>query len=125
MITKRKITKIAKLMFKKSLKENQLDNLNVVKIVQKIIKLKPDGYLKILNAYKKLIAAKNSQETLTIESATPISGSLQKEILTQTGARYIQVKINKNLVFGAKIIHGDWVYEATLDAKLEQLTNAQ
>src|SRR3989344_1590795 len=112
MINKRKITKIARFMFKKSLKENQLDNSQVVNIVQKIIKLKPDGYLKILKSYKKLIAAKTSQETLTIESATPISGSLQKELLTRTEARYIQVKINKNLVFGAKIIHGDWVYEA-------------
>ena|SRR3989344_1605086 len=123
MVAKRKITKIAKIMFKNSLKNRQLDNGRIRTIVSKIVKLKPEGFLKILKAYKKLVASQMAKEEILIESATPLNKNQEKEILTRAEAKNIRYKINKNMVFGAKITHGDWIYDASLDAKLQQLTS--
>ena len=123
MVVKRKITKIAKVIFKDSLRNAQLDNGQIRTIVSKIVKLKPKGYLNILKAYKKLVASQMAKEEILIESATPLDKNQEKEILTRAEAKNIRYKINKNMVFGAKITHGDWIYEASLDAKLKQVTN--
>src|SRR3989344_5169336 len=107
MVAKRKIAKIAKIMFKNSLKNGQLDNGQIRSIVSKFVKLKPEGFLKILKAYEKLIETKIAREEIIIESTSPLDKNQEKEILTRTKA---------------KITHGDWIYEASLDAKLKQLT---
>lgn len=123
MITKRKITKIAKTMFKNSLKNGRLDNGQIRTIVSKIVKLKPEGFLKILKAYKKLIETQIAKEEIVIESAAPLNKNQEKEILARTKAKNIRYMPSKDMVFGAKITHGDWIYEASLDAKLKQLTS--
>lgn len=122
MITKRKIKLIAKTIFKESLKNGQVDNIRVRTIVAKIIKLKPEGFLKILKGYKKLIGAQIAKEEISVESAIGLSKNQAKEILARTNAKKIHYKLNKDMVFGAKITHGDWIYDASLDAKLKQLT---
>ena len=122
MVAKRKIAKIAKIMFKNSLKNGQLDNGQIRTIVSKFVKLKPEGFLKILKAYEKLIETKIAREEIIIESTSPLDKNQEKEILTRTKAKNIRYILNKNMVFGAKITHGDWIYEASLDAKLKQLT---
>ncbi len=125
MVAKRKIKKVAKVIFKDSLKNGQVDNTLVRTIVAKIIKLKPRGFLKILKAYKKLLETQIAKEEIVIESAIHLDKNQEKEILAQSGAKNIHYKTNKNMIFGAKIIHGDWIYDASLDAKLEQFTNAK
>ena len=47
---------------------------------------------------------------------------MEKELLSKTKAKRIKYKINPKLIFGLRITHGDFVYDATLDSKLKQLT---
>lgn len=117
---KKKYTQIAKKMLKASLKNNVVDARLVNKILREVISQKPHGLTKILKIYKQLISTKLAQEELVIEAATLPSLS-KTSLLGKTGAKRIVVKINPNIIFGTKIKHGDWIWEETLDSKLNQI----
>lgn len=120
----RQKTKIAKNLFKKSLTQGSIDSKKVSAILSHISSSKPQGLIGILKVYKRLIESKIAGETITIESPAPIK-SLKKfeaELLKKTAAKKIVYILNPDLVFGAKITNGDWVWEDTLNTKLKQLT---
>lgn len=122
MITK-KIKKVAKKLFKHSLDEKGYINSNKVRdILAKITKEKPQGLTGILKTYKRLIETALKREEIIMEAPVKIDGKLQKELLKKTGARKVSFHTNQQLVFGARITHGDWIWEETLDSKLSQLT---
>ena len=123
MITKKNL-KIAKGLFKKSLDQKGFVDIKKVKsILIQITKEKPQGTVSILKVYKRLVENALSREEIKVESPVKIaSRHLEVELLKKTGARKIIYQINKNLTFGARIIHGDWIWEETLDSKLSQLT---
>lgn len=109
-------------MFKNSLTNGALDEKKVKKIITEITKSKIRGLAGILKIYKKLVERKISIEEITVE--VPIKVAFSKKtlasLLEKTGAKKVNLRENPALVLGARIIHGDWVYDSTLDAKLEQ-----
>jgi len=120
----KKIKNLAKIMFKKSLKDGIVNSAGVSVVLKEIVSQKPHGLKNILKSYKHLIESKIAQEELIVETAqkTKEIEKMEKELLSETGARHIKYKINPKLIFGLRITHGDFVYDATLDSKLEQLT---
>lgn len=120
----KKIKNLAKFMFKKSLKEGIVNPLSVSAVLKEIISQKPPGVKNVLKLYKHLIESKIAREELIVETAqkTKEVEKMEKELLSKTKAKRIRYKINPKLVFGLKITHGDFVYDATLDSKLKQLT---
>lgn len=124
-MTKKKYNKIAKFMFKNSLKNGQIDSRSVTKVLGAVTKEKPRGLLEVLKAYKRLVEQKIKAGTVLVETEADIAGQtqLEKELLKKTGANKVVFKKNPELVFGAKITHGDWVYEDTLESKLYQLAD--
>ena len=123
-MTKRKQTQIAKEMFRNSLKNGFVSTSMVHKNLTRITKLKPQGLIGILRIYKRLMAEKLKQETVIVETAASPTRQkqLEKEILQKTRARKVVFKSNPQMVFGAKIINGDWILEDSLKSKLNQLT---
>lgn len=123
MITKKNL-KIAGSLAKQSLDKNGwVSELKVRHIVSQISKQKPQQATSILKTYRRLIESVLAKEEVVIESPVKISlRNLENELIKKTGARKVIYKINPNLVFGAKITHGDWVWDASLDSKLKQLT---
>jgi len=111
-------------MYKKSLKDEIVNLASVSVILKEIVSQKPHGLKNILKNYKHLIEAKIASEELIVETAqkTKDIEKMEKELLSKTGARRIKYKIAPKLIFGLKITHGDFVYDATLDSKLKQLT---
>lgn len=122
MITKKHL-KIAKSLFKKSLNDKGLVSPTKIKsVLSKLAREKTVGKVAILKVYKRLIENALKQEEVIIESATGIENNPQaKEIIKKIDAKKINFKTNSDLIFGAKITHGDWVFDATLDSKLKQL----
>ena len=122
-MTKKRI-KIARALFKKSLDKNGiLSSYKVHQILMAISKEKPLQVAGILKAYRRLVVAKLKKEEVEVEMAQPIkTKNLEKIILKSTSARRIVFKTNPNLIIGAKVTHGDWIWDETLDAKLGQLT---
>lgn len=124
MTSRTKLLKIAKTMANASLSANMLDPEKVKKVTEAVISLNPANLTKILKIYKGLIEYKMKKEEVTIEipQKNAISKQFEQDIKKTTGAKRVSYVINPKLIAGAKITHGDWVYDATLGAKLEQLT---
>ncbi|OGD85625.1 hypothetical protein A2164_02175 [Candidatus Curtissbacteria bacterium RBG_13_35_7] len=124
MKNRKKIYKIAKYMFKNSLTEGIVDAKKVNLVLKEIISKRPNHLTYILKLYKKLITQALAKEELIVESASllPNQKSIEKQLLEKTGTQRIIYKTNPKFVLGAKITHGDWVYDQTLGAKLAQLT---
>ena len=120
----KKIKVLAKVMFKKSLKEGVVNSASVSAVLKETISQKPQNLKNILKFYKHLIEDKIGREELIVETAqkTKEIEKMEKELLSKTGARRIKYKINPKLIFGLRITHGDFVYDATLDSKLKQLS---
>ena len=120
----KKLLKIAKGMFKQSLSQELVNTQKVRGILGEITRQKPAHLASILKIYKKLIRQALAREEIIIESASQLTNQseLEKQFLAKTGARKVLFKTNPKIVTGAKITHGDWIWDATLDAKLKQLT---
>jgi len=120
----KKIKNLAKIMYKKSLKDGIVNLASVSAVLKEIVSQKPHGLKNILKSYKHLIESKIAREELIVETAqkTKEIEKMEKELLSETGARHIKYKINPKLIFGLRITHGDFVYDATLDSKLKQLS---
>lgn len=120
-----KQVQIARLLFKKSLDQNGIISPKKVhQILTAIWREKPRGTAGILKAYRRQVFSKLKIEAVEVETAQEVkSKSLEKLILKKTGARSVIFKTNPSLTIGAKITHGDWVWDETLDAKLAQLTS--
>lgn len=122
MTSRKKIQQIAKNMFKNSLTGGLVDESKVKKIIKVVASSKAAQSAKILRIYKNLIEKALLQEEVIIETASPFNQSGQKALLTKTNAKRAKYKIDPKMVLGAKITHGDWIFDASLDAKLKQLT---
>ncbi len=124
MISRKKQKIIAKQMFRDSLTNGSTDSEKIRKVLGRAILEKPSGLLNILKIYKRLVETAVAKEQIILETAMALSNKkpLEKELLKKTGARKILYKTSPKITFGAKITHGDWIYDATLDAKLAQLT---
>ena len=120
----KKIKNLAKIMFKKSLKDGLINPASVSTVLKEIVSQKPPGLKNVLKLYKHLIESKIAREELIVETAqkTKEVEKMEKELLSKTKAKRIKYKINPKLIFGLRITHGDFVYDATLDSKLKQLT---
>ena len=119
-----KIKDLAKMMFKKSLKDGIVNLASVSAVLKEEVSQKPHGLKNILKFYKHLIESKIAQEELIVETAqkTKEIEKMEKYLLSKTKAKRIKYKINPKLIFGLKITHGDFIYDASLDSKLKQLT---
>ncbi|OGD87380.1 hypothetical protein A2870_01380 [Candidatus Curtissbacteria bacterium RIFCSPHIGHO2_01_FULL_41_11] len=122
-MTGKKELKIAKTLFRKSLSDGLVDSQKVKSILKVITREKPAHLVGILRNYKRLLESALSKEQVIVETAAKIPNlpEIEKEIKEKTKARRIIVKINPRLVLGAKITHGDWIFDSTLSAKLNNL----
>lgn len=120
---KRKIQKFAKTMLKKSLTANIIDEKKARVILNQVMLSKPPQLAAILKTYKRLIELAINSQTLIVETAGKLENSknIEKTLVAKTAATKVIFKINPLLIIGARITHGDWVYDGTLETKLKQL----
>ncbi len=119
----KKLIQIAKIMFKNSMSHGYLDNSRAKRVLAEVSSLKPTGLAKILTTYKKYVQQQIAREEIIIESAIAVPNkNMEKELLSKTGAKRIKYQINSQMVTGAKIKHGDWLYDESLSGKLSNLT---
>lgn len=123
MTGKKQIEKAAKTLFYASLTGGKIDTKKVQTILNIVTKEKPLGLIHLLRAYKKHIAHTMSWEKVVIETpdASALPENYKAAIKRQTGATRITSKINADIVFGARVTHGDMIWDNTLEAKLNQL----
>lgn len=120
---KKKQLQIARSMLKASLKNGLLDRNKAKTVLVTLSSNKPQGLSSILKTYKRLVEAKYKLENLEITTAVKIANArkAEKNLLAKTGARKVTYKTNPEMIFGARITQGDWIWEETLESKLKQL----
>ncbi len=125
MRSRKKQILIAKALFKNSLTVGRIDSQKIRALLKIITSQKPFGLARILKIYKKLLQTALSKEEIILESATEIKNQklFEKILVQKSRAKRIKFRLNPHLVVGARIIHGDWIFDASLDGKLKQLTN--
>lgn len=123
-MNKKKLYKLTKSLFANSKTDGFVDEKKVKNILKILSIAKPANLVSTLRIYKRLIKSAIDKEQIVFESALKIKDKkLQQELIAKSQAKRIVYKVNPKIVFGAKITHGDWIWDATLDAKLKQLTS--
>lgn len=122
-MNKKKYAKLAKSLFKESLTFGYLNYSKVKKILAVIASAKIAGKVPVLKAYQRQVQNQLKKEEVVVEVGQKFSPSknFESQLLAKTAAKAIKYKQNPDIVFGAKISFGDWIYDSTLSTKLEQL----
>jgi|SRR3972149_719473 len=125
MISRKKTIQIAKSLCKKCCTpEGHIEPSKIHLVLKALSRQKPAGYSNILRALKRQVETSLAREEVTVETTQKPTNwkQLEKTLIEKTHAKKITYKTNPNIVFGAKIMHGDWIWDSSLDAKLKQLT---
>lgn len=126
MISTKKSLQIARILCKKCcFPEGFIQPDKIHLVLKELTRQKPAGFTNILKALRRQVAMAQAKEEVMVEAAQipPNWKQLEKTLIERTAAKRVLYKPNPDIVFGAKITHGDWIWDETLDNKLEQLTN--
>ncbi|MBI2327547.1 F0F1 ATP synthase subunit delta [Candidatus Curtissbacteria bacterium] len=125
MISRKKTIQIAKSLCKKCCTpEGHIEPSKIHLVLKALSRQKPAGYSNILKAFKRQVETSLAKEEVIVEAAQKPTNwkQLEKTLIEKTHARKILFKTNPVFISGTKITHGDWIWDATLEAKLKQLT---
>ncbi len=116
----------AKQLFRACFTGNLMDENRVRETVQKVIALKPRGYLAILSHYQRLVKLDLDRRSARVESAVPLGADLQETIRQNLVRRYgpglnFTFAQNAALLGGVRIKVGSDVYDGSVQARLSQL----
>lgn len=124
-MNKKKQIKMAKLLFKASLKGEFLDNSRALEIAKSIASSKLVGKVGLLKAFKRFVAVQIAKEEIIVETSTKTSlaPKFEKLLLAKFSAKKVKFLQDEKIVLGARVTAGDWIFDSTLDNKLKQLTS--
>lgn len=124
MQARNKYLKTAKIMFKNSLENGTVNASKVDRVLKLAVYKKSLGLIQILKIYKRLVLSALSLEEAVVECAQKLKNEKQiaKALIEKTHARRVKFRVNPKIVFGARLYHGDWIWDGSLDAKLCRLS---
>jgi F-type H+-transporting ATPase subunit delta len=116
----------AKQLLRSCLVNGVLDEQKVRQTVQKIIALKPRGFVGILGHFQRLVKLDIDRRTAKVESATPLAPELQQAVQANLGRIYgagLNISFSQNpvLIGGLRIKVGSDVYDGSVQARLAAL----
>lgn len=116
----------AKELFRSCVAAGLLDETRVRRAVQRVLELKPRGYLPILSHFQRLVRLDVERRTARIESATPLAADLQARVQASLGTTYgpgLQIAFAQNpaLIGGMRVQVGSDVYDGSVRARLAAL----
>lgn len=116
----------AKSLFRTCVVTGLLEENRVRQAVQRVLEVKPRGYLAILTHFVRLVKLDLERRTARIESAGPLSQDLQTQIQTSLARSYgkgldISFAQNPSLIGGLRIKVGSDVYDGSVQGRLEAL----
>ena len=95
-------------------------------LVNRVIELKPRGYLAILDHFQRLVKLEVERRTAKVESATPLPADLQASVQASLARIYgpglaLSFAQNPALLGGLRIKVGSDVYDGSIQARLAAL----
>ena len=116
----------AKELFRCCLVNGLLDEGRVRQAVQRVLQVKPRGYLAILSHFERLLKLDFDRRSARIESAVPLSQELSAKTKAALEKSYgpglnISFGVNPALIGGVRIKVGSDVYDGSVQARLAAL----
>ena len=129
MQTNRETRRLARELLRSSFNDGKLDNGRVTAVVQSLIDEKPRGYLRVLDAYRRLLRLEVEKRTATIESATQLAPDAAHEIVDNLKRKYgadlnTNFVTNPELLGGMRIRVGSDVWDSSVRNRLQRLEQA-
>jgi F-type H+-transporting ATPase subunit delta len=117
---------LSKGLLRSSFTDGQLDSGRVAAVVKSLIEKKPRNYIKVLDAYRRLLRLEVEQRTATIESASELSHETGAEIVANLKRKYgsdlaTHFIVNKDLLGGMRIRVGSDVWDSSVRNRLQRL----
>ena len=118
-----------KQLFRSCLVNGLLDEGRARQVVQKVLQLKPRGYIGLLSQFQRLVKLDIERRTAKVESAAVLSPELQKTVQTDLTRLYgaglnISFTQNAELIGGLRVKVGSDVYDGSIRARLSALQNS-
>lgn len=109
--------------------EGRLDGERAKAIVKGVQKVKPRGYIHILEAYLKLLRLELEKRHAIVESATPLDANLESQVRGDLARSYgddltFEFRVDPALLGGMRIQVGSDVWDGSVKARLAQLADA-
>jgi F-type H+-transporting ATPase subunit delta len=118
-----------KQLFRSCLVNGLLDEGRARQVIQKVLQLKPRGYIGLLSQFQRLVKLDIERRTAKVESAAVLSPELQKTVQTDLTRLYgaglnISFTQNPELIGGLRVKVGSDVYDGSIRARLAALQNS-
>ena len=119
----------AKQLFRSCVVNGVLEDNKARQAVQKVLELKPRGYIALLSHFQRLVKLDIDRRTAKVESATPLATEMQQQVQANLARIYgqglnISFAQNPALIGGLRIKIGSDVYDGSVQARLEDLVES-
>ena len=109
-----------------SFTDGRLDNGRIASLVISLIKKKPRNYIKVLEAYKRLLRLEVEKRSATIETATELAPESRAQLVTNLKLKYgsdlaVRSIVNPELLGGMRIRVGSDVWDSSVRNRLHRL----
>ena len=117
---------LSKQLLRASFTNGELDEGRIRSIVKSLIETKPRNYIKVLEAYKRLLRLEVEKRTATIETATQLDLDSGTELVTNLKRKYgsglsTRFVVNNELLGGMRIRVGSDVWDSSVRNRLNRL----
>ena len=117
---------LSKALLRASFTDGQLDRGRISSLVTSLIEKKPRNYVRVLDAYKRLIRLEVEKRTATIERASELSPEAAAEIVANLRQKYglditTSFVVNPELLGGMRIRVGSDVWDSSVRNRLQRL----
>ena len=117
---------LSKGLLRSSFSNGELDDGRIRSLVKALIEKKPRHYLKVLEAYKRLLRLEVEKRSATIETATELNLDSAAEIITNLKRKYgsdldTRFVVNPELLGGMRLRVGSDVWDSSVRNRLQRL----
>jgi F-type H+-transporting ATPase subunit delta len=117
---------LSKELLRASFTDGRLDNGRIASLVISLIKKKPRNYIKVLEAYKRLLRLEVEKRSATIETATEVAPEASAQIVANLKRKYgsdlaTRFVVKKELLGGMRIRVGSDVWDSSVLNRLHRL----
>ena len=117
---------LSKELLRASFTNGRLDGERIASLVKSLIEKKPRHYIKVLEAYKRLLRLEIEKSSATIETATELAPESSAQIVANLKRKYgsdlaARFVVNSELLGGMRIRVGSDVWDSSVRNRLHRL----
>ncbi|MEP6822776.1 MAG: F0F1 ATP synthase subunit delta [Chthoniobacterales bacterium] len=117
---------VSRELLRSSSRDGALDWGHVNQLVQTLIRLKPRNYIKILDAYRRLLRLEVEKRSATIESASAMAPDAAAQLAENLKKKYgpdlaTKFVVNPELLGGVRVRVGSDVWDSSVRNRLQRL----